>query len=65
MSMFAPMPVAQISPRLAIPALLDQAKEPKPAMAVPPQSNSARPTARYAISRLPPKRRRANCMKML
>jgi len=30
----------------AIPALLDQAKDPKPAMAVPPQSNKARPTER-------------------
>src|SRR5580765_5320801 len=45
-NMLLPMPTAHSCPRLAIPALLDQAKDPKPAMAVPPQSNKARPNER-------------------
>jgi hypothetical protein len=44
--MFPAIPTAQTTPRLAIPALLDQASDPKPAIAVAPQSNKARPTDR-------------------
>ena len=48
------MPTAQTAPKLAIPALPDHASEPKPAMAVAPHSNNARPTDRYAIAKSPP-----------
>ena len=44
--MLPAIPTAQTWPRLAMPALLDQASEPKPETAVAPQSNSARPTER-------------------
>src|SRR4030095_9911131 len=40
-SILPAIPMAQTAPRLAIPALLDHASEPKPAIAVAPQSNSA------------------------
>jgi hypothetical protein len=53
MSILLPTPSAQTCPRLAIPALLDQANDPKPAIAVPPQSKSARPTELYAASKSP------------
>src|ERR1043166_8376464 len=52
-NMLPAIPTAHTTPRLAIPALLDHASEPKPAMAVAPHNNSARPTDRYAIARSP------------
>ena len=58
-SMLAAMPVAQILPRLAMPALPDHASEPNPAMAVPPHSSSARPMERrtmHKVAAVPPER---------
>src|SRR5260221_1297403 len=43
-NMLLPIPTAHTWPRLAIPALLDHASDPNPAMAVPPHKSKARPT---------------------
>ena len=47
------MPRAQTVPRLAMPALLEKASEPKPATVVEPASKSARPTERRTASKSP------------
>ncbi len=53
-NIFAPMPTAQTLPRLAMPGLLERPSEPKPAIAVPPQSNNARPIERLTVAASPP-----------
>jgi len=63
--MLPAMPTAHTRPRLDIPALFDIPSEPKPVIAVAPQSSKARPTERWARRRSPPSRRNASCMKML
>ena len=52
-SMLMPIPTAHTRPRLAMPGLLENASDPKPATAVPPQSISARPTERRTATRSP------------
>ena len=54
--MLPAMPMAQTPPNLDMPALLEKPSVPKPAIAVPPHSNNARPTRLWPlqIAAVPP-----------